>query len=303
MNARVFVLALVTGVFMAAWNADERARIVTVSGSQHARSPQSNSAAEATQRFAKVESEREDALQFTNGESAATAVEADAAELDATLVATSHNQVDARTSEIASCRIASKPGMRFGTGSPTESIPMLTSLDEIIVSGTPVEASESITSGESAAVAEVNPAILQINQFLSSLDRLLTGWVPETPEPDAESLPEDNERASAATADPDDVPMPKDSDPSIIPVPYDLPAGKWHVIRQSGETFLITIERISCGPESTDRFCVRTAPDGDRWCFVRTTTEPAPPIATKKPPERVSTDFWSAEHGRNESGP
>ncbi len=83
--------------------------------------------------------------------------------------------------------------------------------------------------------------------------------------------PQDNTAASdSATATSD----------ALIPLPMNLQPGTWHAISRNGDTLRITIERHirlsnsastdavpSEGPEKN--FCVITAPDGLRWCFIK----------------------------------
>ncbi|MBC7967152.1 MAG: hypothetical protein H7Z17_14660 [Fuerstia sp.] len=67
---------------------------------------------------------------------------------------------------------------------------------------------------------------------------------------------------------------------ALIPLPKNLQPGTWQAISRDGDTFRITIERRDSFASSTatvalpsedseKRFCVITAPDGIRWCFIK----------------------------------
>jgi hypothetical protein len=67
---------------------------------------------------------------------------------------------------------------------------------------------------------------------------------------------------------------------ALIPLPTNLQPGTWQVISRDGDTFRITIERRDslsgstptealASENSEKRFCVITAPDGIRWCFIK----------------------------------
>lgn len=77
----------------------------------------------------------------------------------------------------------------------------------------------------------------------------------------------------------------------IIPVPRELSSGSWDVLSQSGDNFRITIERLTPGPVSSERFCIRSSPDGEEWCFVRSGQ------TAHIESEDVITEFWSASMG------
>ncbi len=67
---------------------------------------------------------------------------------------------------------------------------------------------------------------------------------------------------------------------ALIPLPKNLQPGTWQAISRDGDTFRITIERrnslssstvtdVLPSEESEKKFCVITAPDGIRWCFIK----------------------------------
>ncbi|RLT06904.1 MAG: hypothetical protein DWI22_11410 [Planctomycetota bacterium] len=65
---------------------------------------------------------------------------------------------------------------------------------------------------------------------------------------------------------------------SLIPLPKNLQPGIWQAISRAGDTFRITIERKNSLTGSTEvqrsenkgkNFCVITASDGIRWCFIK----------------------------------
>ena len=67
---------------------------------------------------------------------------------------------------------------------------------------------------------------------------------------------------------------------ALIPLPKNLQPGTWQAISRDGDTFRITLERRNSLSSSTStialpsedsekRFCVITAPDGIRWCFIK----------------------------------
>jgi hypothetical protein len=60
-----------------------------------------------------------------------------------------------------------------------------------------------------------------------------------------------------------------EADADIIPVPVALADGTWEVICHNGDRIRLTIERRTPLTATGDPFQVRTAPDGDRWCFVQ----------------------------------
>lgn len=81
---------------------------------------------------------------------------------------------------------------------------------------------------------------------------------------------------------------------SLIPLPKNLQPGIWQAISRAGDTFRITIERKNSLTGSTEvqrsenkgkNFCVITASDGIRWCFIKEHSkmaqQPVPPINDK----------------------
>lgn len=99
----------------------------------------------------------------------------------------------------------------------------------------------------------------------------------------ADSLPlfaaEQSQMGQSETAANDSASAVRTSD-ALIPLPKNLQPGTWQAISRDGDSFRITIERRNslAGSTSTDalpcedsekRFCVVTAPDGIRWCFIK----------------------------------
>ena len=257
MNARVFVLVLAIGLFMAVWNADQRPLKVAVAKYDPARIIVSGTMVPEAPHIAAVEGQSDVvphhvAADENAGEEPETLpepdsarVDRDAAQLDAMLSIEEDDNTGTMPLEGASGKVESSSVMTSGTESRADLIPTFASVDDVIVFGIP-----------------------------------------------AEEPVEDDDSDIAASRSPDDAPLPKEFLPSIIPVPRDLPAGVWNVLSQSGEAFRMTIERTSPGPESADRFCVRSSPDGDRWCFVRA-TEPVMSVEPTSSSRQVSTEFWS----------
>ena len=232
MNARVFVLVLATGLFMAVWNADQRPMKVGAAKHHPARIIVSGAAARESLQIAAAEVPTEVIPQLADADTDAEPEplpvpesereDRDAAEFDATF----------------------------------------SSVDDVIVFG--------------------NPAEERMEVSVSPLER-------EAVDSEAITAGESDMTASQSL---DDVPLPKEVIPPIIPVPLDIPGGVWNVLSQTGETFRMTIERTSPGAESADRFCFRSAPDGDRWCFVRV-AEPTLSVEPTALSRQVSTEFWS----------
>ena len=388
MNARMFVIVLATGVFMAVWNGDQRAMDVKVAQQPPARNIVSSRMAANMLQVAAVEVRTKvtprlvtpslvtaDAEPKPELEAEAVREDSDAAALAEMLTAAENDNVCRVPPEGASGKFESTPVMTSETDVLPQSIPTFTSVDDVIVFGIPAEepvevsvsiepcptdsavlntplentdesviAPESDVSDESdesddahelvavepdaspsafAAIADTeadvtasqNPDFSGIDLLMVTLDRLFSALSSDVDEPAADLSVAGTEEAVAVTH-PDDVPPPKEAMLPIIPVPRDLPAGTWTVLSQSGETLTITIERSTPGPTSADHFCVRSAPDGDRWCFVRAaeptpplepmltseptltvepplTVEPTAPAAPAAPPRRVSTEFFS----------
>ena len=226
MNARVFVLVLATGLFMAVWNADQRPMKVPV------------------------------------------------AKHDPTRVIVS--ATDANTGgllpEGASGKVESMSVITSETESLTDSVPTFTSVDDVIVFGVPAE--EPVEGSDPDKASGQRPVSSHMDLLLETFDGLISGPSSGVHEPAAILPAADEATAASVQSSLDDVPLPKEEIRLIIPVPRDLSAGVWNVLSQSGESFRLTIERTSPGHESADRFCVRSAPDSERWCFVRVAEGP-----------------------------
>ena len=87
-----------------------------------------------------------------------------------------------------------------------------------------------------------------------------------------------------------------DGGATCIPLPRNLASGTWQVIHPSGEFFKITVDRgrsssVNRGPGDEDilesSFCITAAPDGVRWCFIRSFVDSPAPV------RRVTTEFFS----------
>ena len=95
---------------------------------------------------------------------------------------------------------------------------------------------------------------------------------------------------------PGTVEPPLDGGATCIPLPRNLASGTWQVIHPSGEFFKITVDRSSSSSvhrSGADKeiletsFCITAAPDGVRWCFIRSFVDSPAPV------RRVTTEFFS----------
>jgi hypothetical protein len=95
---------------------------------------------------------------------------------------------------------------------------------------------------------------------------------------------------------PGTVEPPVDGGATCIPLPRNLASGTWQVIHPSGEFFKITVDRgrnstVNRGGDDEEiletSFCITTAPDGVRWCFIRSFVDSPAPV------RRVTTEFFS----------
>lgn len=95
---------------------------------------------------------------------------------------------------------------------------------------------------------------------------------------------------------PGTVEPPLDGGATCIPLPRNLASGTWQVIHPSGEFFKITVDRgrnsyVNRGGDDEEiletSFCITAAPDGVRWCFIRSFVDSPAPV------RRVTTEFFS----------
>ncbi len=297
MNARVFLLVLVSAVFMSVWTADQNAMTKAIARQNGQKHPLVESPA------APPQIHLEGPVSLENP-SVITVVQ-DACITPAAEEAVDHEEITPAVAE-ESVSIETQTALVF-----VASIPILASVEDHVP--TPCVPSDSVpihsVPSDSVPVATNEHAVTTVPDGQAN-EHLEAHEVPAESDHNEPALddPKLTEPAVTSEDEPksDETVAPeKEAIVSVIPVaafaaciplPKNLASGTWQVMTQSGEFYRITIERSSSKTSHEEEvseekleedFCITTTPEGVRWCFIRSFVDkPAPS-------RRASTEFFS----------
>lgn len=311
MNARVFLLILVTGSFMAIWNSDHEAMQAALAKRQK------YSQSEVALHAADEDLQKTSAELFTHDEAewqayleSAQAVEVDAQDLqhagEVEVIELHPEPVEQQVITALpvfepQIQVVAPEDFRIDltvdepsfTAAPSSEFE-LRHLAVHMVSPVLASIEDALDEHEDVAVADDQAAETHDETTVAAEDK------PST----VEGSEEGNADAVAAAAEESNSVTPVlPVEGPTIPLPANLANGTWQVVDAAGRSFKITIDRTplknadvkdgdakeadeTVVAELEEHFCIRTSTDGERWCFIRS-------YETASPAKRVATEFFS----------
>ena len=302
MNARVFLVVLMSAIFMGVWTSDQNAMNEAIARKNRIRSSVNRIAADCLP----LESQQDEAAPIDaadvqeetqqDDESAAAVVptiETIQTYFQASLIMTvsapvlvsaDAKPVGAKSVDVESLEDHSVSVVEI-SGEAFASIQDILSTDEVEVAVVAEKTSEA--NEESSSLVE-SPSPVESPTAVESQECI------ETKTETSPLLPEQAEPLATSAGM---VALPLTAAGNCIPLPKNLASGTWQVMAQSGELFRITVDRnantlsgdvLSRSNELIEEsFCITVTPEGDRWCFVRSFVDA--PVANAK----VTTQFFT----------
>ncbi len=321
MNARVFLLVLVCSVFMSVWNSDQQAMNAALAKKYRTQKPLA--VATAPQHHARDEAIQTPLMHFDSAGSINVSTESDitaivAAETTTVVLFFGQTVPTIMLPVPFSVEVGNQTLMSHSIPSQeiAESAMSISNVaDEVVVTELVDDQTESSVAWESPEALdllsdEVTAETLSSTNAADAADASVDSFAPSAeelaivvespqliPTPAIET-PVSNDQASSLTPQTSfAAALPLESTGPIIPLPKNLASGTWTVMNQSGDAFKVTIERTSSAIAASQEtfepnFCLRTTPDGDRWCFIRSFADHSSPNPTTAP-RQATTEFFS----------
>ncbi len=296
MNARVFLVVLMSAMFMGVWTSDQNAMNEAIARRNRIHSSVNRIAADCLP----MESHQDKAAPVNaadvqeetqpDDESAAAVVptiETIQTDFQASLimavsvpvlVSVDAEHVDAKSVDVESLENHSVSVVEI-SGESLASIQDILSTDEVEAAVVTEETSEANEESPSAVEA---PSAVESEECIES---------------ETETSPLLTEQTEPLATSAGMVALPLTAAGNCIPLPKNLASGTWQVMAQSGELFRITVDRNANTLSSDvlsrsvdlfeESFCITVTPEGDRWCFVRSFVDA--PMTNAK----VTTQFFA----------
>lgn len=292
MNARVFLLILVTGSFMAVWNSDQEAMQAALAKRQKQNEAELPAIAD-------IDLQKTSAQLFSH----------DDAEWQAWIGAI--HPIEVSGQDVLHAEDVAAIELEHGAVQTLN--PVLTSIEDTLqhedtLIGQVPREDRRTDENSGADVALRDPSVAEDPQNhnpVSDEGAPAVVNIEEHQSAEGESAVEVTVGTDSSDAHSPATPVASPAEGRTIPLPENLASGTWQIVHASGRSIRITIERATekdaerqipterTDEELEEHFCIRTSATGERWCFIRS-------YETASPTRHVATEFFSPGQTMNE---